>query len=133
MIPPQRKAYLNALAEAIHRNLRFLEVVATSPIGLTTDLLSLREAMPVEGASQERDRQAFRDLTSRGADPRPLGMRAQDATLRAIELLNGVAPTAKTLCRLNGSKGRTRSCVASRTGWSPMCEGQQPPDWTACT
>ena len=92
MTPPQRKAYVDALAEAIHRNLRFLEVVATSPIGLTTDLLSLREAMPVDSAEEERDRQAFRDLTGRGADPRPLGMRAQDATLRAIELLNGVAP-----------------------------------------
>ncbi len=92
MTPPQRKAYVDALAEAIHRNLRFLEVVATSPIGLTTDLLSLREAMPVDAASEERDRQAFRDLTGRGADPRPLGMRAQDATLKAIELLNGVAP-----------------------------------------
>ena len=92
MIPPQRKAYLDALAEAIHRNLRFLEVVATSPIGLTTDLLSLREAMPVEGASERRDRAAFRDLTGRGANPRPLGIQAQNATLKTIELLDGVAP-----------------------------------------
>ena len=92
MIPPQRKAYLDALAEAIHRNLRFLEVVATSPIGLTTDLLSLREAMPVDGASEERDRAAFRDLTGRGANPRPLGIQAQNATVKAIELLDGAAP-----------------------------------------
>ena len=92
VIPPQRKAYLDALAEAIHRNLRFLEVVATSPIGLTTDLLSLRVAMPVEGASEERDRAAFRDLTGRGANPRPLGIQAQNATVKAIELLDGAAP-----------------------------------------
>ena len=92
MIPPQRKAYLDALAESIHRNLRFLEVVATSPIGLTTDLLSLREAMPVHGASEERDRAAFRDLTGRGANPRPLGIQAQNATVKAIELLDGAAP-----------------------------------------
>ena len=95
MTPPQRKAYVDALAEAIHRNLRFLEVVATSPIGLTTDLLSLREAMPLDEASEERDRQAFRDLTGRGADPRPLGLQAQNATLRAIELLDGVAPAGE--------------------------------------
>ena len=92
MIPPQRKAYLDALAESIHRNLRFLEVVATSPIGLTTDLLSLRVAMPVDGASEERDRAAFRDLTGRGANPRPLGIQAQNATVKAIELLDGAAP-----------------------------------------
>ena len=92
VIPPQRKAYLDALAEAIHRNLRFLEVVATSPIGLTTDLLSLRVAMPVDGASEERDRAAFRDLTGRGTNPRPLGIQAQNATVKAIELLDGAAP-----------------------------------------
>ena len=80
------------MAESIHRNLRFLEVVATSPIGLTTDLLSLRVAMPVDGASEERDRAAFRDLTGRGANPRPLGIQAQNATMRAIELLDGAAP-----------------------------------------
>ena len=49
----------------------------------------------MDGASEERDRQAFRDLTGRGADPRPLGLQAQNATLRAIELLDGVAPAGE--------------------------------------
>ncbi len=92
MTSPQRKAYLDTLAEAVHRNLRFLEVVATSPIGLTTDLLSLREAMPLDGAGEERDRRAFLDLTRRGANPGPLGLKAHRAALEAIELLEGMSP-----------------------------------------
>ena len=66
----QRNSYVTAQVESIHRNLRFIETVATSPIGLVTDLKSLREAMPVEGAGEERDRQAFTDVTGRGR-PRP--------------------------------------------------------------
>ncbi len=92
MASPQRNAYLASLAEAIHRNLRFLEVVATSPIGLTTDLLSLREAMPIEGASEGRDRQAFLDLTRRGSNPRRLGLEAQRATVRSMDLLCRTSP-----------------------------------------
>ena len=114
VIPPQRKAYLDALAEAIHRNLRFLEVVATSPIGLTTDLLSLRVAMPVDGASEERDRAAFRDLTGRGANPRPLGIQAQNATVKAIELLDGAAPDGEKPLAI----GMARTC---RQGFKARC------------
>ena len=88
----QRKAYLNAQTEAIHRNLRFLEIVATSPIGLTTDLKSLREALAVPGAAEERDRQAFLDLTGRGNDPRATGILAQRLALETIELLSRTSP-----------------------------------------
>ena len=65
----QRAAYLAAQGEAVHRNLRLLEHIVTGPIGLTTDLKSLREAMPVPAAREERDRVAFQDLGSPGRRP----------------------------------------------------------------
>ncbi len=88
----QRNDYLQAQVEAIHRNLRFLEVVATSPIGLTTDLKSLREAIPVAAATEERDRQAFIDVTGRGKDPRNTGLIAVDDVRQAIQLVQSLTP-----------------------------------------
>lgn len=89
---PQRQAYLDAQIEAIHRNLRFLEVVATSPIGLVTDLKSLREALPAKGAADERDRQAFLDLTGRGKDPRKAGLSARKLVSNTLSLITEMAP-----------------------------------------
>jgi thiamine-phosphate diphosphorylase len=88
----QRNAYVGAQVEAIHRNLRFLEAVVTAPIGLTTDLKSLREAMPVAGAAEERDRQAFHDLTGPGADPKATGLMASVLVKATLELLADLAP-----------------------------------------
>ena len=50
----QRNAFTSAQVEAIHRNLRFLETVATAPIGLTTDLKSLRESAPEKSGTARR-------------------------------------------------------------------------------
>ena len=88
----QRNSYLKAQIEAVHRNLRFLEVVATSPIGLVTDLKSLREALPSELAGEERDRQAFLDVTGRGKDPRREGLLASDLVKRTIKLIGALTP-----------------------------------------
>ena len=88
----QRNEYLKAQVEAVHRHLRFLEVVATSPIGLVTDLKSLREAVPAELAGEERDRQAFLDLTGRGKDPRGAGLLAGALVKQTIELIGALTP-----------------------------------------
>jgi thiamine-phosphate pyrophosphorylase len=88
----QRDAYLAAHVEAIHRNLRFLEVVATQPIGLVTDLKSLREAIPATGSDMERDRQAFIDVTGRGKDPRADGIRACGLALETMQLIATLTP-----------------------------------------
>lgn len=88
----QRNAFLDAQVEAIHRNLRFLETVATSPIGLVTDLKSLREAMPSESASEERDRVAFQDVTGRGKDPRSTALKASNITQQTMQLLESLSP-----------------------------------------
>lgn len=88
----QRNAFLQAQVESIHRNLRFLETVATSPIGLITDLKSLREAIPSEFAGEERDRQAFQDVTGRGKDPRATGLTAASLTLQSLQLVESLTP-----------------------------------------
>lgn len=88
----QRTAYLDDQVEAVHRNLRFLETVATSPIGLVTDLKSLREAMPLESASEERDRQAFQDVTGRGEDPRSEGLKTVSVVTQTLELVTALTP-----------------------------------------
>ena len=88
----QRHAYLSAQVEAIHRNLRFLEVVATQPIGLVTDLKSLRGSIPAAGSGEERDRQAFIDLTGRGKDPRSAGINACKAAIDTMELVTALTP-----------------------------------------
>ena len=91
----QRDAYTAAQVAAIHRNLRFLEAVVTSPIGLTTDLKSLREAMPMDAAAEERERSAYLDLTARGQDPRLQGLAAARLTSETIDLLDHVAPSGE--------------------------------------
>lgn len=96
-LSPQRAAYIAAQAEAVHRNLRFLEHVVTGPIGLTTDLKSMREAFPIAGALDERDRSAFHDLSPTGRLTREAGLSAQSvvsATLSLIEKLSGEADVA---------------------------------------
>ena len=93
----QRNAYLNAQVESVHRNLRFLEVVATSPIGLMTDLKSLREALPSEMAADERDRQAFLDVTGRGKDPRGEGLLAANLIKQNIELISVLTPEGEQM------------------------------------
>ncbi len=72
---PQREQFIKAHIEYIHANLRLLETLVTSPIGLSTDLKSLREAMNTPEASEERDRQAFRDL-ARSDTAYMIGLRA---------------------------------------------------------
>jgi thiamine-phosphate diphosphorylase len=93
---PQRQAYLDAQVEAVHRNLRLLEVVATSPIGLVTDLKSLREAVPSSAAGEERDRQAFLDLTGRGKDPRRTALLARRLTAETMGLIVALTPEGET-------------------------------------
>lgn len=86
---------MRAQVEAVHRNLRFLETVATSPIGLVTDVKSLREAMPVDTATEERDRQAFQDVTGRGHDPRSTALEAVDVVSDTIALLVALTPAGE--------------------------------------
>ena len=88
----QRAAYLAAQGEAVHRNLRLLEHIVTGPIGLTTDLKSLREAMPVPAAHDERDRVAFQDLGSPGRRPRDAGLAAQELIVATMDILGRVSP-----------------------------------------
>ena len=88
----QRAAYVAAQIEAIHQNLRFLEVVVTQPIGLTTDLKTLRESAPVPGADAERDRQAFADVIERGKNPQPTGLGAASVVRSTIGLLQKLTP-----------------------------------------
>ena len=88
----QRAAYVAAQVEAIHQNLRFLEVVVTQPIGLTTDLKTLRESAPAPGADAERDRRAFADIVERGKNPQPVGLSAALVVRSTIELLQQLTP-----------------------------------------
>ncbi len=88
----QRTAYLSAQVEAIHRNLRFLEVVATQPIGLMTDVKSLRESISTASSAEERDRHAFLDVTGRGKDPRPTGIGACKVALDTMKLVSALTP-----------------------------------------
>jgi thiamine-phosphate diphosphorylase len=88
---PQRSEYIAAQFQAIHHNLRFLENVVTSPIGLTTDLQSLRESLPVPGATSDRDRAAFQDVArDRGA--RSLGVTARRLVSETIVLVGRLTP-----------------------------------------
>lgn len=93
----QRNAFLKAHVESVHRNLRFLETVATSPIGLVTDLKSLREAIPSEFAGEERDRLAFQDVTGRGKDPRAAALVAADTARRTIQLIESLTPEGEQI------------------------------------
>ena len=88
----QRQAYIAAQIESIHQNLRFLENVVTQPIGLTTDLKTLRESVPATGAEEERDRQAFLDAIERGKNPQPTGLIAASVVSSTIELVKSLTP-----------------------------------------
>ena len=114
----QRNSYLKAQVEAVHRNLRFLEVVATSPIGLVTDLKSLRESMPVELAGEERDRQAFLDVTGRGKDPRSDGLLASELVKRTIALIGALTSEGEQALPSDWSSRATKVLdrVADRLG-----------------
>lgn len=114
----QRNSYLKAQVEAVHRNLRFLEVVATSPIGLVTDLKSLRESMSVELAGEERDRQAFLDVTGRGKDPRNEGLLASELVKRTIALIGALTPEGEQALPSDWSSRATKVLdrVADRLG-----------------
>ncbi|MBI4305470.1 MAG: thiamine phosphate synthase [Chloroflexi bacterium] len=85
-VPRQRSEYLAAQIQAIHHNLRFLETVVTSPIGLTTDLQSLRESMAVAGAAVERDRTAFQDV-ARAKNAKTLGFDARRIASETMDLV----------------------------------------------
>ncbi len=88
----QEQAFVQTQIEAIHRHLRFLEIVATSPIGLTTDLKSLRESIPVQTATEERDRQAFREISRNRK-------KALEAGLRSVSLIEGLIQTLKDISK----------------------------------
>jgi thiamine-phosphate pyrophosphorylase len=88
----QRQAYIAAQIESIHQNLRFLENVVTQPIGLTTDLKTLRESMPVTGAKEERDRQAFLEAVERGKNPQPTGLISASVVSSTIALVKSLTP-----------------------------------------
>ena len=84
----QRAAFGKAQTDSIHNLLRLLESIVGSPIGLVTDLRSLREAMPAESASDERDRRAFHDISSSSAEARArLGLRAVSLANELMDLL----------------------------------------------
>ena len=91
----QRSTYLSAQVEAIHQNLRFLENVVNQPIGLTTDLKSLRESMLAAGASEERDRMAFFDVVEPGTNPQPLGLTALSVASSTLDLLAKLTPAGE--------------------------------------
>lgn len=86
----QRNAYMAAQIESIHQNLRFLEAVVREPIGLTTDLKSLRESIRLPSAEEERDRQAFLDVL-RSGPPFQLGLKADQVTRSTLELVTALA------------------------------------------
>lgn len=88
----QRLAYLKAQAESIHQNLRFLESVVREPIGLTTDLKSLRESLAAEGSEEERDRQAFLDIVQQGQSGLTYGLSAHTVVDQTIQLLAVLTP-----------------------------------------
>jgi thiamine-phosphate pyrophosphorylase len=83
---PQRSEYIAAQVQAVHHNLRLLETIVTSPIGLTTDLQSLRESLPVPEATVERDRAAFQDI-ARDKSARALGIVARRLVSDSIGLI----------------------------------------------
>ncbi len=87
-LAPQRVAYSAANADAVHRNLRFLEHVVTGPIGLITDLKSLREAMSAPGAQDDRDRIAFQDISPSARSSRETGIAAQSVAIQSLALLS---------------------------------------------
>ncbi len=114
----QRNAYLQAQVESIHRNLRFLENVATSPIGLTTDLKSLREAIPSDLANEERDRKSFLDVTGRGQNPRSAGLTAVDAARQAMRLVESLTPEGQEFLSADwiGRAEKVLDRIADRVG-----------------
>lgn len=89
---PQRSDYIAAQVQAVHQNLRLLETLVTSPIGLTTDLQTLRESIPADGAAAERDRAAFQEL-ARDRSARALGLTARRVVAETIELLGKLTPS----------------------------------------
>jgi thiamine-phosphate pyrophosphorylase len=88
---PQRSDYIAAQVQAVHHNLRLLETLVTSPIGLTTDLQTLRESIPADGAAAERDRAAFQEL-ARDRSARALGLTARRVVAETIDLLGRLTP-----------------------------------------
>ena len=94
-ITPQRAAYVAAQVEAIHRNLNLLQHIDTGPIGLTTDLLSLRQAAPAPAAAEERDRIAFQDISGPGRNPRHAGLGAHALIVQTMELLAKTASSGE--------------------------------------
>lgn len=90
-VSPQRRDYLAAQIQAVHQHLRLLETVVTSPIGLTTDLQSLRESLPVPEASGERDRTAFQDV-ARDRDARRVGLATRRALAETLSLVRLLTP-----------------------------------------
>ena len=92
---PQRAAFLAAQVEAIHRNLRLLEHTVTGPNGLTTELLSLRQAVPAPAAAEERDRAAFQDIGGPGRNLRQAGLGAHSLIIQTIDLLGTISPAGE--------------------------------------
>ncbi len=54
--------FKNSQLDAIHGLLRLLESLVNSPIGLVTDIASLRASLPLPLAAQERERQSFHHI-----------------------------------------------------------------------
>jgi len=90
-VSPQRLDYLAAQIQAVHQHLRLLETVVTSPIGLTTDLQSLRESLPIPEAQRERDRTAFQDL-ARDRDAGRVGLATRRALAETLALVRLLTP-----------------------------------------
>ena len=84
----QEESFYKSQIESLHRLLRVLEVLATSPIGLVTDLNSLRASINIGSAEEERERTAFRAAAKSGT-AKALGIQTARLALDTLKLLNG--------------------------------------------
>ncbi len=115
---PQRAAFVAAQVETIHRSLRLLEHVVGGPIGLTTDLLSLRQALAVPQAGEERDRVAFQDIGKPVSTALRAGLDAYRVIVAAMDLLSKTVPAGEDPLAPEWREraGKVLERVASRLG-----------------
>ncbi len=86
------ESFVSAQRQAIHQGLRLLELVATSPLGLYTDVKALREALHVGQEQPPIDRMAFRGVTE---NPIGLALKTLGQVSQAIDVLadlEGISP-----------------------------------------